>query len=85
MVVRELLEPGERKKKPQWHSNHGGEDPSSVQPIDIMPLRTNVYEGSRPDQIEDKVYYVPKTKNQVAFNSFIMADGNLYIFQCSMA
>ena len=85
MVLRELLEPGEGKKKPRWHSNHGDEDPLSVRPIDITPLRTTDYEGSRPDQIEDKVYYVPKSKNRVAFDSFIMADGNLYIFQCSIA
>jgi hypothetical protein len=86
MVLRGLRGSGEGKKQPRWHSNHGGgEDPSSVRPIDITPLTTDVYEGSRPDQIDDKVYFVPKSKNQVAFDSFIMADGNLYIFQCSIA
>ena len=85
MVLREVREPGEGKK-PQWHSNHGGgEDPSSVRPIDITPLRTEAYEISELDQIENKVYYVPKSKNQVAFESFIMADGNLYVFQCTIA
>ena len=85
MVLRELLEAGEGKKKLRWYSNHGEEDPSSVRPIDITPLRTTIHEGFRLDRIEDKVYYVPKLKNQVAFDSFIMADGNLYIFQCSIA
>jgi hypothetical protein len=82
MVIRELRGTGE----PRWHSNHGeGRDPSSVRLIDITPVNTKLFKGSKLDQIEDKFYYIPENKNQVAFDSFIMANGNLYIFQCSIS
>ncbi|KAH9050181.1 hypothetical protein EDB84DRAFT_1555539 [Lactarius hengduanensis] len=83
MVKMELSEFGQRLKIPRWHSNHGvGANRSLVPPIDIMPTETFVYPVSGLDHpIKDKVYYAPESQNQVAFDSFIMAEGKLYIFQ----
>lgn len=53
-------------------------------PIRIRPNYMEVYSGSDPDQFKDRVYYVPEALNQVAFDSFIMADQKLYIFQSTM-
>ncbi|KAH8992842.1 hypothetical protein EDB86DRAFT_2830389 [Lactarius hatsudake] len=74
---------GRGKKFPRWHSNHGdGANRSLVLPIDISPAETFVYPVSGLDHpIKDRVYYIPETQNQVAFDSFIMAEGMFYIFQ----
>lgn len=85
MVRKESGGSGQVKKSPQWHSNHGdGTNPSSVQLIDITPARTIVYPGSSLGRIEDEVYYVPESQSQFAFDSFIVANRELYIFQFSM-
>ncbi|KAF8271397.1 hypothetical protein EI94DRAFT_1720516 [Lactarius quietus] len=73
----------------RWHSNHGaGGSPSNVRLplyIKIKPKWSYLYEGSSLEKVEDKLYYMPKSKTKVAFDSFIMADGHLYIFQCTVA
>ncbi|KAH9009391.1 hypothetical protein EDB84DRAFT_1280496 [Lactarius hengduanensis] len=83
MVKRELSKSGRRLKIPQWLSDHGdGANPSLVRPIDITSAKTFVYPASGLDHpIEDMVYYAPEAQNQVASDSFIMAEGKLYIFQ----
>ncbi|KAH9172639.1 hypothetical protein EDB89DRAFT_2229267 [Lactarius sanguifluus] len=83
MVKRELSKSGRRLKFPRWLSDHGdGANPSLVRPIDITPAKTFVYTASGLDHpIEDMVYYALEAQNQVAFDSFIMAEGKLYIFQ----
>ncbi len=84
MVKRESGGSGRRKKLPRWHSDHGdGANPSSARQIDFIPARTEGYSSS-PGQIEDKVYYVLEAEDQVAFDSFIMSDTKLYIFQFSI-
>ena len=70
------------KKLFRWHSAHGDSASlSSMPPSCIKPNYTEVYSGSDPVQIKDRVYYVLEASNQVAFNSFIMTDQKLYIFQ----
>ncbi|KAH9009986.1 hypothetical protein EDB83DRAFT_2234549 [Lactarius deliciosus] len=83
MVKRELSKSGRRLKFPRWLSDHGdGANTSLVRPIDITPAKTFVYTASGLDHpIEDMVYYALEAQNQVAFDSFIMAEGKLYIFQ----
>ncbi|KAH8976722.1 hypothetical protein EDB86DRAFT_3057817 [Lactarius hatsudake] len=83
MVKRELGKSGRRLKFPRWHSDHGdGANRSLVRPIDITPAETFVYPVSGLDHpIKDGVYYAPEADNQVVFDSFIMAEGKLYIFQ----
>ncbi|KAI9438109.1 hypothetical protein H4582DRAFT_1878695 [Lactarius indigo] len=74
------------KKLPRWHSDHeSGANPPLVRPIDIRPAETFLYPVSGLDHpIKDKVYYAPEAQNQVAFDSFIMAERKLYIFQFSI-
>ncbi|KAH9166711.1 hypothetical protein EDB89DRAFT_1910472 [Lactarius sanguifluus] len=83
MVKRELGKSGRRLKFPRWLSDHGGgANLSLVRPIDIMPVKMFVYTASGLDHpIENMVYYALEAQNQVAFDSFIMAEGKLYIFQ----
>ncbi|KAH9176577.1 hypothetical protein EDB89DRAFT_1846156 [Lactarius sanguifluus] len=83
MVKRYSSESGRRTTYPRWHSDHGdGANWSLVLPIDITPAETFVYPVSGLDHaIKDRVYYTPEAQNQVAFDSFMMADGKLYIFQ----
>jgi hypothetical protein len=38
-----------------------------------------------PDEIKKNVYYMPAARNQVAFDSFIVANGKLFIFQFMIA
>jgi len=76
---------GKGKKLPRWYSNHGdGVDPSSVQSINIRRTDNDVF-SSMPDPIKDNIYYVPESPNQVAFDSFIMDDKKLFIFQFTIA
>ncbi|KAH9017447.1 hypothetical protein EDB84DRAFT_1276537 [Lactarius hengduanensis] len=83
MVKRELGRSGRRLKFPRWQSDHGdGANRSLVRPIDITPAETFVYPVSGLDHpIKDGVYYAPEAQDQAAFDSFIMAEGKLYIFQ----
>ncbi|KAH9083658.1 hypothetical protein EDB83DRAFT_2212994 [Lactarius deliciosus] len=83
MVKQDSNGSGRGKKFPRWHSNHrDGANQSLVLPIDITPAKTFVYpEYGLDHPIKDRVYYVPEAQNQVAFDSFIMAEGKLYIFQ----
>ncbi|KAH9034849.1 hypothetical protein EDB85DRAFT_2087937 [Lactarius pseudohatsudake] len=83
MVKQDSNGSGRGKKFPRWHSNHGdGANRSLVLPIDITPAETFVYpEYGLDHPIKDRVYYVPEAQHQVAFDSFIMVKGKLYIFQ----
>ncbi|KAH9034854.1 hypothetical protein EDB85DRAFT_963313 [Lactarius pseudohatsudake] len=83
MVKQDSNGSGRGKKFPRWHSNHGdGANRSLVLPIDITPAETFVYpEYGLDHPIKDRVYYVSEAQHQVAFDSFIMAEGKLYIFQ----
>ena len=68
-----------------WHSTHGdGADPSSVQSFNITRTANDSF-SSKPDSISNEVYYAPKAPNQVGFDSFIMANGRLFIFQFTTA
>ena len=69
------------KNMPQWHTDHNA---GHGIPCNIKPVGTKVYKGSSLDQIEAGLYYAPESKNQVTFDSFIMANGNLFTFQCSI-
>ncbi|KAI9434189.1 hypothetical protein H4582DRAFT_1856074 [Lactarius indigo] len=83
MVQRGSSGSGRGKRLPRWDSNHGDDaNPSLVRLIDITPAETFPYPVSGLDHpIKDKVYYAPEAQNQVAFDSFIMAEEKLYIFQ----
>ncbi|SRR6266702_1484046 len=73
-------------KVPQWHSTHGDVFMPPEFSIDIQPVRVITYPGSSLETIEPGAYYVPESENQdqVAFDSFIMANDILYIFQFSI-
>jgi len=48
--------------------------------LSISPLRSWVYD-SGPLAIEENIYYVPLSENEVAIDSFIVHAGHLYLFQ----
>lgn len=49
--------------------------------ISISPSRSQPYCHDEELAIEENVYYVPLSENQVAIDSFVMNAGNLYLFQ----
>lgn len=59
----------------------GLEEAHSSVTIDFQPSSTVEYEGNSIKKINADVLYVPKSPNQVAFDSFIVFKGSLYIFQ----
>jgi len=44
-----------------------------------------VFKGDGPSSIESNIIYVPEKDNQVAFDSFILMNGFLYLFQFSIS
>lgn len=54
-------------------------------PIQFKPMDTVEYDGSKPSRFQAGVFYVPMSSHQVEFDSFILVDQVLYIFQLSIA
>ncbi|KAH8994024.1 hypothetical protein EDB92DRAFT_1815302 [Lactarius akahatsu] len=71
MVQKDSSGSGRGKKFPRWHFNHGDG-------ANQVACATDRHYASRDVH---RVYYTPEAQNQVAFDSFMMADGKLYIFQ----
>lgn len=44
-----------------------------------------VFKGDGPSSIESNIIYVPEKDNQVAFDSFVLMNGFLYLFQFSIS
>jgi len=53
--------------------------------IDFQPHGIFQFPKPRPEKISSDIYYLPKSPNQVAFDSFIVNNGALYIFQFTIA
>ena len=53
----------------------------------IIPssIPIHVFEGDGPQSIESNIIYVPEKDNQVAFDSFILMNGSLHLFQFSIS
>ncbi|KAI0293196.1 hypothetical protein BC826DRAFT_387922 [Russula brevipes] len=85
------------RKKTYWVSAHEDQSYSgadwelengevcSLVTLNFQPSHTVEYEGNSIDNIDEGVFYIPKTTNQVAFDSFIISDGFLYIVRFSIA
>ena len=50
-----------------------------------FPVNNPVIYGGTPESIEHNRLYVPRARNQVAFDSFFVLDQTLYIFQLTVA
>jgi RHS (Retrotransposon Hot Spot) family protein len=76
-----------RRKRPQWHSKHKSDSfsQSNILSMDFTPTRVVEYPGSKLDRIEPGIYYVPQSRTQVTFDSFVVKDDYLYLFQFSIA
>ena len=82
-----------RQQKHRWHSSHTALDDrtlealrqdalSSQSSLNVSPSRTCEYgEDDMKSRIEPDVYYIPRSTNQVAFDSFILHGGYLFVFQ----
>src|SRR5258708_14301605 len=81
-----LDKPSEGNTLPQWHSSHRFVSDSlealrqNAISFRYTPKAISGYEGDSTN-VESGTYYIPKSKNQKGFDSFIHADGFLYIFQ----
>ena len=54
-------------------------------PIDFKPHSTIQFPSPRPSEVSSGIYYVPESPSQVAFDSFIVENGVLHIFQFTIA
>jgi len=81
--------------RPQRHSGHDILGHKKLEDLRLVALQQVVFLDVRPSstceygdnvkghEIVSDVYYMPRISNRVAFNSFIMHHGNLYILQCT--
>lgn len=85
------------KNVPRWHSSHPSHTAKSQASdvirrdvdrdsviLDVTPSRSRVYDDLK-SAFEPDVYYIPEKSNEVAFNSFILHRGCLYIFQFTVS
>jgi len=54
-------------------------------PINFTPQYIMMYKWPGPDVVNPSIYYMPESSNQVAFDSFIVVDRVLYMFQFTIA
>jgi len=72
----------EGKQKMYFHWETEGVEQTG-NPV-TFPVNNPVIYGRMPESIEHNRLYVPRARNQVAFNSFFMLGQTLYIFQLTM-
>ena len=98
MVMLEETKRKKSKDGPQnqWHSTHLVIHNPVLEALRVKVLarksfevkirsnRTVEYSDNGLQSIEPNVFYVPKMTNQKAFDSFILLDGFLYIFQITV-
>ena len=92
--------PTGNKRSAQWESQfaqdlvpQSTEDEGSIREmakkelfsIEVQPCDTIQYPNTRPEVVKPDTYYVPASPNQVAFDSFIVVGGALYMFQFTIA
>jgi hypothetical protein len=78
--------PPSQGRKRQWNSEPI-DGPATVAPIPIRftPERSVEYAESDLEEIRSGVFYVPSASNQAGFDSFILVDQILYIWQFTIA
>ncbi len=84
----------EDESQHQWYSSHIVIHNSALEArrlkvsngieVDIHPNRILEYTDNGLQSIEPNVFYVPEMTNQKAFDSFVLLDGLLYIFQITV-
>lgn len=98
MVTLEGTLEGTKRKRSgqehQWYSSHIiihnatldalRQTVSNQLTADIRPNRTLEYTDNGMQSVEPDVFYVPAITNQKAFDSFILLNGLLYIFQITV-
>ncbi|KAF9518025.1 hypothetical protein BS47DRAFT_426904 [Hydnum rufescens UP504] len=90
-LMRMVKKPGSSpQRQPQWHSSHNlvrnatldtlrEEEPKI--PLTIHPNNWKEYSDNGPSSVEPNVMYIPQLSNQKVFDSFILVDGILHLFQ----
>jgi hypothetical protein len=89
-----------RRRNLKWHASHCAIDASVLYAqeleekrqvalldcvaLDVEPASSFVYDRLA-FPLEQNVYYVPKKLNEAAFDSFILKDGLLYLFQFTVS
>ncbi|KIM80623.1 hypothetical protein PILCRDRAFT_822364 [Piloderma croceum F 1598] len=86
---------GKRAPRPQWHSSHAYIRNTSMEmsrqqaleqqfSVHIQPSKTLEYTDDGLESPDPNVFYVPEKTNLSAFDSFILVDDILYIFQMTI-
>jgi len=82
------------QRQPQWHSSHNLLCNATLDtlremepeiPLTIHPNDWREYSDNGLSSIEPNVMYIPQLSNQKAFDSFILVDGILHLFQFTIA
>ena len=69
----------------QCSGSVGADAANAIIPVKFKPEGVVQYAGSKLETFQPGVFYVPESSDQVAFDSFILADGVLLIFQFTSA
>jgi len=71
----------------KWKSRPSSDTSSQATSSHILfkPKDTDEYANSHPSDIKEGVFYVPLSQNEVAFDSFLLVDKVLYLFQMTIA
>jgi hypothetical protein len=86
---------GKRAPQPEWHSSHVYICNTSLEKshqqalgqqfsVNIQPSKTLEYMDDGIESLEPNVFYILENTNQLAFDSFILVDDILYIFQMTV-
>ena len=82
-------DPNPRRGLTVWQSQFLGESEPmgsvGAIPISFKPQDITQYQWPGPNVVGSSIYYVPESSNQVAFDSFVVDDRVLYIFQFTIA
>ena len=79
------LKPMRKEGKPRTYSHWKTGGVEQTEESVTFPAHTAVIYGGMQESIELNCLYVPKARNQVAFDSFFVLDRTLYFFQLTVA
>jgi hypothetical protein len=74
-----------KKKNDAWLSQIPSHELDGTIVLNFAPQSAAMYKWPAPDAVTPVTYYMPKSTNQVAFDSFVVVDQVVYMFQFTIA
>ena len=72
----------QRKERTHFHWKSGEEQ---AEKTIVFPFKAAIMYENRPASVQPNRLYIPRTSNQVAFDSFFQVGANIYIFQFTLS